>query len=88
MNAAAPVGTLPRRIRNKKSTVTQIQSNFRFPVRKRMGIVTFQRLISCFNGRPPCASPAPFGGGGVCDSSVLPVFLIPGYTTALATGAP
>ena len=28
----------------------------------------------------------PFWGGGACDSSVLPVYLIPGYTTPSQLG--
>ena len=51
-----------------------------------LGIFTFQRLISCFIPTPPCASPAPIGGGGACDSSVLPVYLIPGYRTPSQPG--
>jgi len=50
------------------------------------GIVTFQRLISCFIEGPPCASPAPFGGGGACDSSELPIFLIRSHTTPSQPG--
>jgi len=29
---------------------------------------------------------APFGGGGTCDSSVVPVYLVPGYTTPSQPG--
>jgi hypothetical protein len=50
------------------------------------GIVLFQRLISCCIERPSSASPAPFGGGGTCDSSVEAVYLIRGYTTPSQPG--
>jgi len=42
---------------------------------------------------PPCANPAPVGGGGACDASVLPVqknpvFLCTGNTTLSQPGRP
>jgi len=62
---------------------------FSIPHRNKIkrGIVIFSRLIACFIDRHPCASPAPLGGGGTCDSFFITGIPDPLLYNAILTGA-